>query len=243
MEKPKVIVHVLTEKGNQMELIEQALENEDYDTSFIPETIETVQVSPNDLDIIVLQPTLSNWEWLDMLMSIKREHPDLPIFVYSPEIGLEQRIAPALEDKRVFLVNDLNSLREKTRAMINKTKQPKKKILLVDDDENTLNSYIRMLRKTPWEILTASNGKKALEILSEHSIQLVISDIKMPEMHGIELIAKIKANDSKLPIVVCSGFHGMKDDQNLQLHGVTDFVEKPVEPDILKSKLNEILGA
>lgn len=242
MGKLKVVFHVLAEKGSQIKLIEQALEDKDDNIAFVSETIETLRISANDLNIVVLQATLSNLEWLDEVMTIKQEHPDLPVFVYCPEIGSEESIA-GLENKLIFLVNDLNSLRERTREMLNKTEEPKKRILLVDDDENTLNSYVRMLRKTPWEILTASSGKTALDILKENSIQLVITDIKMPEMHGIELVSKIRAHDTKLPIVVCSGYHGMKDDQNLQLHGVTDFVAKPVEPDVLKNKLSEILRA
>ena len=243
MEKLKVIFHILAEERSQIKLIKQTLEDEDCDVSFISETTETLRIRAGGFDIVVLHPTSTNGEWFDDLMTIKLKYPDLPVFVYCPEIKLQESITPNSENKLIYLVKDLNSLKERTREMLNKTKESRKSILLVDDDENTLNSYVRMLRKTPWEIFAASSGKTALSIIKENSIQLVITDIKMPEMHGIELVSQIRAHDMELPIVVCSGFHGMKDDQNLQLYGVTDFVAKPVEPDVLKNKLNEILRA
>lgn len=243
MEKLKIICHIWAEKATRIELVEQVFKEKGYQTFFIFDTVETLSISTNGLDIVVIQPTLSNWEWLDELMIINQKFPDLPVFVYSPEIDFEKSMTADFEKKCIFFTSDLDSLRERAEEMIKRKEESKKKILLVDDDQNTLNSYVRMLRKTPWEILATSSGKKALEILKNNAIQLVVTDIKMPEMHGIELLSKIRENNNTLPVVVCSAYPGMKDDQNLKMYGVTDFVEKPVEADALKRKLNEILTA
>jgi CheY-like chemotaxis protein len=64
------------------------------------------------------------------------------------------------------------------------------KILIVDDELSVLNSLERVLRKDNYEILKTTNGAKAMEILRQSHVDLVISDLKMPEMSGIALLKK-----------------------------------------------------
>jgi len=93
----------------------------------------------------------------------------------------------------------------------------------------------------PWQILTALSGEKALELLNKEEIDLIITDIKMPNMHGIDLIKKIRKIDANIPIVICSGYHGMKEDDNMQFYNIAAFLEKPLEADILENKIKELL--
>ena len=69
-----------------------------------------------------------------------------------------------------------------------------------------------MLRKQPWTLFIASNGIEALEVLAKERIDLVVTDIKMPNMHGVELVSKIRKQYHKLPLIVCSAYKGMKAD-------------------------------
>ena len=65
-------------------------------------------------------------------------------------------------------------------------------VLCVDDEENILHSLKRLLRKEDYRLLSASSGEKALEILKENYVNLVISDQRMPNMNGTEFLAKVK---------------------------------------------------
>lgn len=69
----------------------------------------------------------------------------------------------------------------------------------------------------------------------------MITDIKMPEIHGVELVSRIREDHSELPIIICSGYHGMKDDQILQFCNIAHFLEKPADPNVLKAKIKELL--
>jgi CheY-like chemotaxis protein len=60
----------------------------------------------------------------------------------------------------------------------------KPKVLLVDDEESILNSLRRLLRGQPYEVLLATSGAQALEIMAQHSINLVMTDARMPNMDG-----------------------------------------------------------
>ncbi|CAN1604016.1 protein of unknown function [Pseudomonas mediterranea] len=65
-------------------------------------------------------------------------------------------------------------------------------VLLVDDEESILNSLRRLLRSQPYEILLADSGAKALEILKERPVDLVMTDARMPNMDGATLLAQIR---------------------------------------------------
>lgn len=65
-------------------------------------------------------------------------------------------------------------------------------VLCVDDEQNVLHSLKRMLRKEDYRVLTADSGKAALELLEQHQVHVVLSDQRMPEMSGTELLSRIK---------------------------------------------------
>ena len=71
------------------------------------------------------------------------------------------------------------------------TSTDKPKVLLVDDEESILNSLRRLLRGQPYEVLLATSGAQALEIMAQQPIDLVMSDARMPNMDGATLLAHI----------------------------------------------------
>lgn len=244
MGTPTVVFHVLIEDGYEVGLIEQTLRGGDYHTSFVVDPEEILHIRENDWNILLIEPSMSRWKWIDALIKTTREYPDLPVILYSRDINLENDFQSLPGEAPVFLASDVTALRDNLEGVIRKLREkeePTKSILFVDDDQSVLNSYTRVLRKSPWKILTASNAENALEILQRESISLVVTDMKMPEVHGIELISKIREKFDKLPIIVCSAYPGMKDDDNLKFHDIAGFVEKPVDRDLLEAKLKELL--
>jgi DNA-binding NtrC family response regulator len=245
MGKPRVVFHILIESGYEVGLIEQTLRSTDYNAIFVADT-EALQLSQNELDILLLEPSMSQWVGLDLLIKFTREYPDLPVILYSRDISVENDLQALPGGAPVYLAGDVLVLKEKLGDMIEdimrRKEGPTKSVLFVDDEPNVLSSYTRMLRKSPWRVLTALSAEKALEILEGELINLVVTDIKMPQVHGIELVSRIREKSKDLPVIVCSAYHGMKDDQSPQFHEIADFVEKPVESDALIGKIEEVLG-
>lgn len=81
-----------------------------------------------------------------------------------------------------------------------------KKILIVDDEEQILKSLVRLFRRTNYEVLTALDGEKALEIMSKETIDLIISDMRMPKMDGYQLLSLVKERYPKVFRVILSGY-------------------------------------
>lgn len=113
----------------------------------------------------------------------------------------------------------------------------KKTILLVDDEADLREVLDISLSDTGYEVLTAENGVQALNILNENDIQVVITDIKMPGIDGIELLRKIKNKNPETEVIMLTG-HGDLDLAIKSLkHEATDFITKPINDDALEMAL------
>ena len=113
-----------------------------------------------------------------------------------------------------------------------------KKLLLVDDEEGIRTVLGISLSDAGYEVLTAENGQEALEIFRRENPPIVLTDIKMPVMDGIELLQKIKNENPDTEVIMITG-HG---DMDLAIKSLkyqaTDFVTKPINDDILDIALN-----
>ncbi|MDD3462586.1 MAG: response regulator [Sulfurospirillaceae bacterium] len=108
-------------------------------------------------------------------------------------------------------------------------------ILLVEDDENLRESFAKVLLLYVGHILTASNGEEALFIYERHPVDIVITDIKMPKINGLELIKKIRKDNHDIPIIVTSAYT----DQDFLLESIklslVEYIVKPIkERDLIR---------
>jgi len=102
----------------------------------------------------------------------------------------------------------------------------KKNILVVEDDAYMLKSVVEVLRRKRYESQACTNGPDALHLFKNGGFDLVISDIKMPKMSGIELLEKIKQVDSSVPFVIITAFGDVPLAVNAMKKGAYDFIEK-----------------
>jgi CheY-like chemotaxis protein len=87
-----------------------------------------------------------------------------------------------------------------------------KKILVADDEMAIRLLYSEELKEEGYEVYTAANGREALEIIEKVPLDLVILDIKMPEMDGIEALRQIKEKKPDLPVVLSTAYGDYKQD-------------------------------
>jgi CheY-like chemotaxis protein len=106
-----------------------------------------------------------------------------------------------------------------------------KKILIVDDEDYIRSLLIEVLSDAGYEVLAAAEGKEALGILEQHQVDLIITDIIMPDMEGIEFINKVKRQKKlSAKIIAISGSGNVRVDSYLNLAlkmGADSVLEKP----------------
>ncbi|TLU82843.1 MAG: response regulator [Chlorobium sp.] len=115
-------------------------------------------------------------------------------------------------------------------------------ILFVDDELDILSSLNRFLRREPYMKMFAENGQKALELLESNDISIVVSDLRMPEMNGLELISEVKKRKPEVLRLILSGSQDFDQIINSINKGeVFRFVPKPVDPEAFKQVLNDAI--
>jgi len=115
-----------------------------------------------------------------------------------------------------------------------------KKILLVDDEESIHILYREELEELGYEVHSAMSGEEALKILPTLNPNLVILDIQMPGMNGIDVLRKIKEQDPKLPVILSSAYQEYK--QNLSSWASDDFIVKSADMRELIDSVRRHLG-
>jgi len=115
--------------------------------------------------------------------------------------------------------------------------QDKEKILVIDDEEPTLNMFELFLQAYGFEVVTATSGEQGLELFKSCQPSIVLTDIKMPGMDGLQVLKKIKEMRPGTEVIVITG-HG---DMDLAIRALnldaTDFINKPIGRENLEKAL------
>ena len=116
-------------------------------------------------------------------------------------------------------------------------------VLLVEDDDDNRELMGEVLDAAGYRVLSASSGQEALKTLSEHSVDVVVTDVGMPGMGGLELARAAKAIAPTVPVVVVTGWAEREDITSARGHEVDAVLIKPVDPDALTSTVGEVARA
>jgi len=119
-----------------------------------------------------------------------------------------------------------------------------KKVLVVDDEPDILKVISFRLKTAGYEVLTANNGKIALDLISINKPDLILLDLRMPVMGGEEVCAKIKSDEllKNLPIILLTASSGGKIADKAKELGVEDWLVKPFDFEVLLKKVQKLIG-
>ncbi|KPJ51151.1 hypothetical protein AMJ40_00665 [candidate division TA06 bacterium DG_26] len=118
-----------------------------------------------------------------------------------------------------------------------------KKIVVADDDLNVRLLFNDVLSEEGYEVVGVASGPEAIREVESSSPDLLILDIKMPEMHGLQVLEKVREKNENLPVIICTAYKHMDDDPAVRESGVTAYLVKPVDINVLKDTVKQILGA
>ena len=117
----------------------------------------------------------------------------------------------------------------------------KTKILLIEDERDVLESYVDMLSLLGYETGMAENGKDGLEKLKKDKYDIVLTDLNMPVMNGLETLRRIKKKDADIEVIVITGFATIENAIGAMKQGAFDYITKPVSIDHVKIVLSKCI--
>lgn len=115
----------------------------------------------------------------------------------------------------------------------------KMKMMLVDDEERFLSTTQKLLEKKGYDVLTAVSGEEALDNLTKHNIHVVILDVKMPGMDGVETLKAIKRRFPLVEVIMLTGHGTVETAVDGLKSGATDYLVKPADINDLITKSEE----
>ncbi len=118
--------------------------------------------------------------------------------------------------------------------------QPMKKILIIDDEQSIRKVLEIHLQDAGYEVVTAENGKRGLELAMKSNVDLVLCDLKLPDRPGLEVIKTLRTIRGLVPVVVISGFIDDTTISDAREAGVKEYLSKPFLKEKLLSLLNTI---
>jgi len=102
-------------------------------------------------------------------------------------------------------------------------------ILFVDDDVAVLDMFTMLMRRHPYKMLTSTSGKDALEILNKHTVHILITDIRMPEMDGHELLDEVIKLYPDIVVMAITVHRNIYDAVDFMKKGGVDYIQKPID--------------
>lgn len=109
-----------------------------------------------------------------------------------------------------------------------------KRILLIDDEELVIKSVERLLAKEGYKVIVCRNGSEAIETVKKEEIDLIVCDIRMPNLSGVETIKKIREirkqnNKEKIPEILITGYADPETNNDAEKLEVADYLYKPFD--------------
>jgi len=111
-------------------------------------------------------------------------------------------------------------------------------ILVVDDEQDIRDASERILTRTGFKVMKATRGDEALDVLDKERIDIVLLDLKMPGMDGLEVLKRIRMLSKTIQVIVITGYATVETAIEAMKQGAYDFIPKPFEPDQLRIVVN-----
>ena len=119
-----------------------------------------------------------------------------------------------------------------------------KTILIVEDDLTNMRMLSDLLQAQGYKVLEAVDGKGTLQISRQHHLDLILMDIQLPEVSGIDHIKTLKADDTlkNIPVVAVTAFAMKADEKKIRAAGCDDYIPKPVDIPLLLETVAKFLS-
>ena len=115
------------------------------------------------------------------------------------------------------------------------------KVLVIDDDRDMCLLLKKFLERNNFEVVDFTSGKKALAWFAEHSPSIVLCDLRLEDMSGLEVLQQMKNTNPALPFIIITGYSDVKSAVEIMRHGAYDYITKPLFPDEILITIQQAL--
>ena len=115
-------------------------------------------------------------------------------------------------------------------------------VLLIEDDPSIMAIYLAYLADLPYQLIGACNGEQAFKILAQRQVDVILLDLNLPDINGLEILKQLRDDQHPSSIIVTTGDCSMRTAINAMKEGAQDYLVKPFDRDRLLTTLKNVLG-
>ncbi len=116
------------------------------------------------------------------------------------------------------------------------------RILIIDDDENILHTLETVLQEAGYEVLATADGPQGIELFKEKAPDLVLLDLALPSISGLEVLKKIRELDTEAKVLIITGYGSEESSRVAVRYGAVGFLTKPVGVNALLQEIRSAIG-
>ncbi|HTZ11435.1 MAG TPA: response regulator [Candidatus Margulisiibacteriota bacterium] len=236
---PKILI--LDDEVRIRELMRKALEREGHEVVSVPSSEQALEIIFKEpFDLFLLDIGLSGESGISVLKKVREYRKNVPIVIYSgvltSELEQEARIAGANEvfSKDMDILQLVEQIKKIVKSGEKTTQGPaksgeKKSLLIVDDEEGIRRVLREFFKRKGFDVFEAGSGEEALQLIRSTKVSVVLLDMRMPGMDGLETLRKILEINPKLGVVMATA---EQDDEKIKIAlelGAYSYVLKPFD--------------
>ncbi|MEZ5357734.1 MAG: response regulator [Candidatus Zixiibacteriota bacterium] len=236
----------------------QALNRRGFTVSVAPNGVTALdKIAAEQFDIIVLDVKMPDIDGIEVFNQINSRHPNLPVIILTghPSIsdafhtskqGIASYMSKPVEIEELARKarNAVIAAKDKEEAKSQKSETPnvdeQVRVLIVDDEEELLSSLSRLFSRRQIQPLTANSGQRALEILQDSLVDIMVLDVKMPGMDGLEVLRRVKKQYPSIQVILLSGHPSVEAALEGVRLGAGEYLRKPPDIDELVKTIHRL---
>ena len=208
-------------------------------------TSAVATLKKESIDVVITDILLPDQLGFELIAHVKDRYPGIPVLAISGQPVSRSDVLEAGADgflTKPFRIGVVEDLIQTTLLRYDikdaQTGANRKRILVVDDEPDVITTLMESLEALGYEADGAGNGVEALACLEDKKFDLVITDIRMPEKNGIDLLNDIKAEYPELPVVIITGYTLAYPPDQAMREGAQGYIAKPFRI----NQIDELLG-
>lgn len=232
--RPKVLV--VDDDPNLTELLVDTLEVIGYEACPALSPLEALRMlSESEFNLVITDISMPGMSGIELLQRIKEREQDMPVMLITG-VGSDELKQEAFESGADGFLSKPFRI-GKIEAEIGKLLRgiQRRRVLLVDDQPDFLNSSKERLENDNNVVYAAANYTDALELLETKEFDLVITDLRLPDGDGIELYRRAKRKNPDMPVILVTAYLTPEVLEEIKGSGITRFMPKPIDFEALEA--------
>jgi len=238
----------------------QALGRRGFEVDIAPNGVSALDmIDKSSYDLIVLDVKMPDIDGIEVFRQISKKLPDLPVILLTGHSSFHDAFQTSKNGIADYISKpiDMEELAKRIREAVNKAKSHAEnndqdpdllkysgdeiiKVMLIDDEVDFLESMKKILERRKTEIITAESGELALTLLKERMIDVVVLDVKMPGMNGLEVLRHIKTDFPHVEVILLTGHPSVEAALEGIKLGANEYMKKPPKIDELITTIRKL---